>query len=159
MLEHKPYHLEDELCFAIYSAQKSYNHFYSEALKKFNLTYPQYITLLVMWEERRPMMVKDIGKRLNLDTGTLTPLLKRLEMNGWVTRTRSGLDGRRVYLELTEKAKNKEKDVKNAVSYSFRLIDMNSKEYETSVKLLQEITRKLNELNASIDEIRERNRF
>ncbi|HIX01666.1 MAG TPA: MarR family transcriptional regulator [Candidatus Ligilactobacillus excrementigallinarum] len=159
MLEHKPYHLEDELCFAIYSAQKSYNHFYSEALKKFNLTYPQYITLLVMWEERRPMMVKDIGKRLNLDTGTLTPLLKRLEMSGWVTRTRSGLDGRRVYLELTEKAKNKEKDVKNAVSYSFRLIDMNSKEYETSVKLLQEITRKLNELNASIDEIRERNRF
>lgn len=159
MLEHKPYHLEDELCFAIYSAQKSYNHFYSEALKKFNLTYPQYITLLVMWEERRPMMVKDIGKRLNLDTGTLTPLLKRLEMNGWVTRTRSGLDGRRVYLELTENAKNKEKDVKNAVSYSFRLIDMNSKEYETSVKLLQEITRKLNELNASIDEIRERNRF
>lgn len=159
MLEHKPYHLEDELCFAIYSAQKSYNHFYSEALKEFNLTYPQYITLLVMWEERRPMMVKDIGKRLNLDTGTLTPLLKRLEMNGWVTRTRSGLDGRRVYLELTEKAKNKEKDVKNAVSYSFRLIDMNSKEYETSVKLLQEITRKLNELNASIDEIRERNRF
>lgn len=159
MLEHKPYHLEDELCFAIYSAQKSYNHFYSEALKEFNLTYPQYITLLVMWEERRPMMVKDIGKRLNLDTGTLTPLLKRLEMNGWVTRTRSGLDGRRVYLELTENAKNKEKDVKNAVSYSFRLIDMNSKEYETSVKLLQEITRKLNELNASIDEIRERNRF
>lgn len=159
MLEHKPYHLEDELCFAIYSAQKSYNHFYSEALKEFNLTYPQYITLLVMWEERRPMMVKDIGKRLNLDTGTLTPLLKRLEMNGWVTRTRSGLDGRRVYLELTEKAKNKEKDVKNAVSYSFRLIDMNSKEYETSVKLLQEITRKLNELNASIDEIRECNRF
>lgn len=159
MLEHKPYHLEDELCFAIYSAQKSYNHFYSEALKEFKLTYPQYITLLVMWEERRPMMVKDIGKRLNLDTGTLTPLLKRLEMNGWVTRTRSGLDGRRVYLELTEKAKNKEKDVKNAVSYSFRLIDMNSKEYETSVKLLQEITGKLNELNASIDEIRERNRF
>lgn len=159
MLEHKPYHLEDELCFAIYSAQKSYNHFYSEALKEFNLTYPQYITLLVMWEERRPMMVKDIGKRLNLDTGTLTPLLKQLEMNGWVTRTRSGLDGRRVYLELTEKAKNKEKDVKNAVSYSFRLIDMNSKEYETSVKLLQEITRKLNELNASIDEIRECNRF
>lgn len=158
MLEHKPYHLEDELCFAIYSAQKSYNHFYSEALKEFNLTY-QYITLLVMWEERRPMMVKDIGKRLNLDTGTLTPLLKQLEMNGWVTRTRSGLDGRRVYLELTEKAKNKEKDVKNAVSYSFRLIDMNSKEYETSVKLLQEITRKLNELNASIDEIRECNRF
>ena len=81
MLDHKPYHLEDELCFAIYSAQKSYNKFYSEALRQFGLTYPQYITMLVLWEERRPMMIKEIGKRLNLDTGTLTPLLKRLEPN------------------------------------------------------------------------------
>ena len=50
MLDHKPYHLEDELCFAIYSAQKSYNKFYSEALRQFGLTYPQYITMLVLWK-------------------------------------------------------------------------------------------------------------
>lgn len=159
MLEHKPYHLEDELCFAIYSAQKSYNHFYTEALKKFDLTYPQYITLLILWEERKPMMIKEIGERLNLDTGTLTPLLKRLEKSGWITRTRSGIDGRRVYLGLTDKAKELEKDVKEAVSGSFRLIDMNSKEYITSVDLLKEITNKLNKLNASIDEIKKRNQI
>lgn len=159
MLEHRPYHLEDELCFAIYSAQKSYHHFYSEALKKFDLTYSQYITLLVLWEERKPMMIKEIGDRLNLDTGTLTPLLKRLEKNGWITRTRSGIDGRRVYLELTDKAEEKEKDVKFAVSYTFRLIDMDSEEYQTSVKLLKNITQKLNELNAEVDEMNERNKL
>lgn len=152
MLDHKPYHLEDELCFAIYSAQKSYNKFYSEALRQFGLTYPQYITMLVLWEERRPMMIKEIGKRLNLDTGTLTPLLKRLEHNGWITRTRSGVDGRRVYLELTPMAKEKEKSVKEAVSYSFRLIDMDSDEYTTSVGLLHRIATKLDDLNNTLED-------
>lgn len=79
MLEHKPNKLENELCFAVYTAQKFYNRFYTESLKEFKLTYPQYITLLVLWEEQRPMMIKELGERLGLDTGTLTPLLKRME--------------------------------------------------------------------------------
>ena len=96
MKEYEPGHIENELCFAIYSAQKFYTKFYSESLKEFNLTYPQYLTLLVLWEERRPMMIKEIGARLKLDTGTLTPLLKRMEKDEWVTRTHVPEDGRKV---------------------------------------------------------------
>lgn len=107
--------------------------------------------MLILWEERRPMMIKELGERLKLDTGTLTPLLKRLENNGWVTRTRSGVDGRRVYLKLTPKAIEKEKEVKEAVSYSFRLIDMDSDEYTTSVSLLRKISDKLDHLNETLE--------
>lgn len=86
MLDHKSYHLEGELCFATYSALKGYNKFYSEALKPYHLTYPQYITLLILWEEKRSMMIKELGASLGLDTGTLIPLFYRMEDNGWITR-------------------------------------------------------------------------
>ena len=152
MLRHEPHHLEDELCFAIYIAQKNYNKFYSEALKEFKLTYSQYITLLVMWEEHRPMMIKELGERLQLDTGTLTPLLKRLQYSGWITRTRSGIDGRRVYLELTDKAKKEEKKVKKAVEDSFGSIDMDPSEYQESVATLKDISKKLSRLNQQLIE-------
>lgn len=104
MFEHKPNHLEDELCFSIYTAQRFYNRFYTEALKKYNLTYAQYITLLVLWESKEKMIIRDLGLRLKLDTGTLTPLLKRMEKEGWVTRTKTKADGRKVYITLTDKA-------------------------------------------------------
>lgn len=83
-LEHKPDKLDDELCFAIYTTQKIYNKFYVESLKEYGLTYPQYITLLALWENNEPMMIKELGKKLNLDNGTLTPLLRRMEKEGWV---------------------------------------------------------------------------
>ena len=104
MFEHNPNHLEDELCFSIYTAQRFYNRFYTEALKKYNLTYAQYITLLVLWESKEKMIIRDLGLRLKLDTGTLTPLLKRMEKEGWVTRTKTKADGRKVYITLTDKA-------------------------------------------------------
>ena len=96
MFEHNPNHLEDELCFSIYTAQRFYNRFYTEALKKYNLTYAQYITLLVLWESKEKMIIRDLGLRLKLDTGTLTPLLKRMEKEGWVTRTKTKADGRKL---------------------------------------------------------------
>ena len=88
MLKHKPSHLEDELCFAVYSTQKLYNRFYSIVLKRYGLTYVQYTTMLVLWEKQRPMMVKELGERLKLDSGTLTPLLNRLENDDYESRIR-----------------------------------------------------------------------
>ncbi len=70
--------LDEQLCFALYTASKRYNHFYSEALAPFKLTYPQYITLLALWE-KSPMTVRELGSHVNLDSGTLTPLLKRMQ--------------------------------------------------------------------------------
>ncbi|MCP6645874.1 MarR family transcriptional regulator, partial [Klebsiella pneumoniae] len=80
--------LDEQLCFALYTASKRYNHFYSEALAPFKLTYPQYITLLALWE-KSPMTVRELGSHVNLDSGTLTPLLKRMQTQGWVERKRA----------------------------------------------------------------------
>ncbi len=99
----KPILLDEQLCFSIYKAQKQYNHFYAQALSQFKLTYPQYITLLSLYEHGT-MSVKEVGQTLALDSGTLTPLMKRLEKDGWITRTRSKEDERRVDVALTQKA-------------------------------------------------------
>lgn len=139
MIEHRPDKLEDELCFAIYSAQKRYSKFYSESLKPFELTYSQYITLLVLWEEKRPLLVKEVGERLGLDTGTLTPMLRRMEKKGWLTRSQGQDDGRRVYIELTPKGLDAETPIKDAVESCFSHVNMNEEEYKQSVDKISQI--------------------
>ena len=92
--------LDHQLCFALYSASLAMTKMYKPLLDPLNLTYPQYIAMLVLWE-RDGITVSDLGQRLQLDSGTLTPLLKRLEGNGLVTRQRDSVDERRVLLHLT----------------------------------------------------------
>ncbi|MDN6117497.1 MAG: MarR family transcriptional regulator [Lacticaseibacillus paracasei] len=101
----KPITLNEQLCFAIYKAQKQYNHFYSQALAPFKLTYPQYITLLSLYEHGT-MSVKQVGQTLELDSGTLTPLMKRLEKDGWISRKRSTEDERRVDVRRAQNARD-----------------------------------------------------
>ncbi|WP_333590078.1 MarR family transcriptional regulator [Ligilactobacillus acidipiscis] len=151
MKEYKPEHIENELCFAIYSAQKFYTKFYSESLKDFNLTYPQYLTLLVLWEEKRPMMIKEIGARLKLDTGTLTPLLKRMEKDEWVTRTHVPEDGRKVYIESTKKAIDNENVIKNQVKTCLDSIDMTYPEYQNSVETVKSIGQKIKKVDETLE--------
>src|SRR5436305_11543863 len=86
-----PLLLGNQLCFAVYSTAHAFNRFYKPLLDRLGLTYPQYLVMLVLWE-RDGGSVKDIGDRLFLDSGTLTPLLKRLEAAGLVKRTRSSED-------------------------------------------------------------------
>src|SRR3979409_710681 len=83
-----PLLLGNQLCFAIYSTAHAFNRVYKPLLKRLGLTYPQYLVMLVLWE-RDGLPVRDIGERLFLDSGTLTPLLKRLQAAGAVKRTRS----------------------------------------------------------------------
>lgn len=94
--------LSNQLCFATYSAAHAFNRVYKAMLDPLGLTYPQYLVLLVLWEEEN-LTVKDIGARLFLDSGTLTPLLKRMEADGFVRRTRDLKDERQVRITLTEK--------------------------------------------------------
>src|SRR5271154_2326289 len=94
--------LGSQLCFAIYSAAHAFNRVYKPLLDRLGLTYPQYLVMLVLWE-RDGVPVKDIGERLFLDSGTLTPLLKRLEQAGLINRTRSTEDERQVMIALTAK--------------------------------------------------------
>ena len=95
-----PLLLGNQLCFAVYSTAHAFNRFYKPLLDRLGLTYPQYLVMLVLWE-RDGVPLKDIGERLFLDSGTLTPLLKRLEAAQLVRRTRSAADERQVLIALT----------------------------------------------------------
>ena len=92
--------LRKQLCFAVYSASHAFTRAYRVLLEPLSLTYPQYLVLLVLWE-RDGMRVKEIGAQLFLDSGTLTPLLKRLEGLGYVRRVRDVEDERQVTILLT----------------------------------------------------------
>ena len=95
-----PLLLGNQLCFAVYSTAHAFNRFYKPMLDRLGLTYPQYLVMLVLWEQDG-LPVKEIGERLFLDSGTLTPLLKRLEAAALVKRTRSTEDERQVIVALT----------------------------------------------------------
>lgn len=92
--------LDNQLCFALYSASLSMTKLYKPLLDELGLTYPQYLVLLVLWESDG-ISVSTLGERLSLDSGTLTPLLKRMEAAGLVLRQRSSEDERRVHVLLS----------------------------------------------------------
>ena len=92
--------LDHQLCFALYSASLAMTKLYKPLLDPLGLTYPQYLVMLVLWEADG-LTVSQVGERLALDSGTLTPLLKRLEAQGLLQRLRDSADERRVLLQLT----------------------------------------------------------
>jgi DNA-binding MarR family transcriptional regulator len=94
--------LDRQLCFALYTASRAVVRTYAPLLEDAGLTYPQYVTMLVLWEDQdRPRSIGELGERLHLDSGTLTPLLKRLASMGYLTRSRDVEDERRVLVRLT----------------------------------------------------------
>ncbi|MFH5880348.1 MarR family winged helix-turn-helix transcriptional regulator [Arthrobacter sp. NA-172] len=93
--------LNHQVCFALYSASKAATAVYRPVLEELGLTYPQYLVMLVLWEDE-PRSVRELGAELGLDSGTLSPLLKRLEALGLVERRRSAEDERRVEIHLTD---------------------------------------------------------
>ncbi|EIC95263.1 organic hydroperoxide resistance transcriptional regulator [Lachnoanaerobaculum saburreum F0468] len=96
--------LENQLCFPLYACSKEIVRRYKTYLDKLDLTYTQYIVMMVMWEEKE-LNVKELGDKLFLDSGTLTPVLKKLEAKGYVTRERSKIDERTLIVTLTESGK------------------------------------------------------
>ena len=103
--EFNPLALDNQLCFALYVCSKEIIRKYNPILEPLGLTYTSYITLLGLWEKDN-VPVKELGSRLFLDSGTLTPLLKKMEGQGLITRTRSKEDERTVYISLTEEGRN-----------------------------------------------------
>ncbi len=96
--------LDNQLCFALYSASLAMTKSYKPLLDRLGLTYPQYLVMLVLWEQD-DVLVKEIGERLYLDSGTLTPLLKRLEASALIVRTRDQADERQVRVTLSANGK------------------------------------------------------
>ena len=138
--------LDQQLCFALYSTMLGLNKVYRPLLKDLGLTYPQYLVMLVLWE-RNDLTVSEIGERLFLDSATLTPLLKRLEVAGFVARNRSDADERRVIVSLTaagQRLRARAEDIPACVATAMecapgeidtlrsRLKDMRSKLYKNA---------------------------
>lgn len=106
-----PLKLENQLCFPLYACAKEVVKKYKPFLDELGLTYTQYIVMMVLWEQER-INVKKLGEHLYLDSGTLTPLLKKLEAIGYITRTRAAEDERNLIVAITEKGESlKEKAV------------------------------------------------
>lgn len=101
--------LDQQLCFAVYSAAHALNRTYKPLLDPYGLTYPQYIALMTLWQQDG-RTVKALGATLGLDSGTLSPLLKRLEASGYITRARDKADERQVLVTLTEKGRAMQRD-------------------------------------------------
>ena len=97
--------LDDQLCFAVYSASLAFNKVYKKSLQRLGVTYSQYLVLLVLWQKDN-VTVSEIGEKLFLNSATLTPLLKRLEGMNIITRERSTEDERQVMIELTKSGKD-----------------------------------------------------
>lgn len=96
--------LENQLCFPLYALSREVIKLYKPLLDKYNLTYTQYITMLVIWEEEK-IIFKELGQRLHLDSGTLTPVVKKLESMELIIKYRNKEDDRVVTVELTEKGR------------------------------------------------------
>ncbi|APR08274.1 Organic hydroperoxide resistance transcriptional regulator [Lentilactobacillus parabuchneri] len=145
----QPIHLDEQLCFQVYSTNKKFNHFYQEALRPFDLTYPQYIAMLTLWQYA-PLSVKQLGEYLHLDSGTLTPLLKRLESHGWITRSRSEADERTVIINLTDDATHNKREVFKRVNSCFEVLGLTEEEKDACSQTMQTIEEKLDQYNHEV---------
>ncbi|MBD1370985.1 MarR family transcriptional regulator [Hazenella sp. IB182357] len=133
-----PLLLSNHLCFSIYACSREFTKLYTPYLKKFNLTYPQYLVMLALWENGT-LSIKQLGQALYLDSGTLTPMLKRLEEAQMVTRKRSEDDERRVLVSLTDKGADLQKEVSTVPHQIFEKTGLTPKQFEEhnrSIKIL-----------------------
>lgn len=136
--------LENQLCFRLYSLTKLMNRHYSPVLKKLGLTYSQYLVMLVLWENNNTtssMSVKQLGDKLDLDSGTLSPLLKRMEKQLLLSRFRNSEDERSVEIKLTEAGCQLKKQAQNIPAQMFSVTGMSLDElHALNVKLDSLIT-------------------
>jgi MarR family transcriptional regulator, organic hydroperoxide resistance regulator len=134
--------LKKQLCFAIYETASEFNKLYKSVLQPFGLTYPQYLVLMALWEEDG-ITVKELGKKLNLGTGTLTPMIMRMEENGWLQKERSKEDERKVFLHLQKKAIEEKQAIIQKVSEVILSCNIELEEYEQLMLQLNHLKRKL----------------
>ncbi|PLQ00949.1 MarR family winged helix-turn-helix transcriptional regulator [Cupriavidus pauculus] len=138
--------LDQQLCFALYSTSLAMTKVYKPILGELGLTYPQYLVMLVLWEHAE-VSVSELGGRLTLDSGTLTPLLKRLEAVGLVHRGRDAEDERRVLVSLTDAGRGLRSA---AATIPEKLLCA----MQCSVEEIQALTSRLHDLRSTLDEAR-----
>ena len=134
--------LENQLCFALYETNSLFQKLYNQALQPFQITYSQYLLLLVLWEVDGQTM-KQIGSRLNLGTGTLTPMIKRMENNGWIVKGKNPNDEREVLIFLSEKGKDNKADITTSIAKQIQTCHIDVDMYLTLMKELKQLQEKL----------------
>lgn len=148
MEDQNPLLLESQICFKIYTLEREITKLYRNLLEDLDMTYPQYLVMLLLWE-KDGMTVKEIGKRLFLDSGTLTPMLKRMETNGIIKRRRSTEDERSVIISLTKKGEQLKQKAECIPSKLVEDMSLDHGELPTLNKTLTNMLYKLQRQNAS----------
>ncbi len=134
--------LENQLCFPIYVCSKEIIRKYKPYLDKLDLTYTQYLAMMVMWDLKKTN-VKELGLRLYLDSGTLTPVLKKLEVKGYITRSRSFWDERNLIVQLTEAGQALEEKAKDIPTEMCKCLGIKQEEMENLYNLMYKILKNL----------------
>lgn len=136
--------LENQLCFPLYACAKEVVRSYKPFLDELDLTYTQYITMMVLWEKKQ-MNVKEIGKCLYLDSGTLTPLLKKLEAKGYIERHRSKEDERNLLIKITKDGEALKEKAMEVPSKMAKCLELNEKDAKELYSLLYKMLDKFHE--------------
>lgn len=137
--------LDNQLCFALYVCSKEVIRRYRPILKPLNLTYTGYVVMMALWEEDE-ISVSELGKRIYLDSGTLTPLLKKLEKQGYIKRARQKENERTVIISLTDKGKPLKEDAKVVPRQMMDLIGCGSENAKELLASLHEMMRLLGKM-------------
>ncbi|MCQ9225729.1 MarR family winged helix-turn-helix transcriptional regulator [Streptococcus suis] len=137
------YHYSKQLCYSFYQVNKLFNQFYLKNLKEFDLTYTQYLVLVVLWE-KAPLTLKELGEKLDLASNTLTPLLKRLEAKGYIQRSIPLGDKRQLLIQLTEDGQKLQTSLEDKLLSCFRQLDgLTIEKKQSYVKYNQELIESL----------------
>lgn len=134
--------LDNQICFKLYSASKALTSAYAVILKPLDLTYPQYLMMMVLWEQD-DVSVKQLGEKLGLDSGTLSPMLKKMEAKKLVLKNRESIDERVVTIKLTQKGMDLKKKAKDVPTQLMCRMDLNLKEALELQKSLNNLLKKL----------------
>lgn len=146
---HQELKLDNQLCFKIYSISKSIVRIYGPLLNEIDLTYPQYITMMIMWEHKK-LSFKEISAKLKMKTGTLTPILNKLESNGYIEKIKDENDDRKIYIVVTEKGleiENKAKDIPKRIVEN---LNLSESDYNKYIKEFDDLEKSLDNIEKYI---------
>lgn len=138
-----PLHLSNQLCFPFYAISKEISKRYRTILAPYHLTYPQYLVMLVLWEQDG-IPLKAIGGRLQLDSGTLTPLLNKLIQSGYIEKERNELDERALVIKLTDAGQSLRVQAASIPLQVQQVLGLTDDEYKRYKGMLDELSQKLN---------------
>lgn len=137
--------LNKQLCFALYETTNEFTRLYSNVLKPFGLTYPQYLVLLSLWEQDHVSM-KELGQKLNMGTGTLNPIISRMQQSGWLTKERSKTDERMMLISLQDKAYKQKNTIIDSIKSKIEECGLDIEEYQALMEYVNKLNAKLKSL-------------